>query len=119
MTFIQYAESIFKILELFFLFFKRIDIVFDVYLSNSLKVATQRKRGKEIRRRVSSEGKCPSNWMMFLKEEQNKDELNGFLATTLTAMTYSEGKELPDLVKKNCCQTVEQPWLSVIMRTLI
>ena len=32
--------------------------------------------------------------MMFLKEEQNKDELNGFLATTLTAMTYSEGKEL-------------------------
>ena len=64
----DYAE----VLQVFFLFFKRIDIVFDVYLESSLKAATHEKREKGVRRRVSSEGRCPTNWMMFLKKIKTK-----------------------------------------------
>jgi len=50
MTFKQYAESISKALITYFAVFKRIDIVFDVYLPLSLKAATREKRGKGVRR---------------------------------------------------------------------
>ena len=63
MTFLKYAESIFKVLLTYFNFFKRIDIVFDVYLPNSLKAATREKRGRGVRKRVSAENKCPGNWL--------------------------------------------------------
>ena len=94
MTFLKYAESIFKVLLTYFNFFKRIDIVFDVYLPNSLKAATREKRGKGIRKRVSAENKCPGNWLQFLKDAINKKELNEFLAETLSAMTYPSDKQL-------------------------
>ena len=55
MTFQKYAETIFKVLLTYFTFFKRIDIVFDVYLPNSLKAATTEKRGRGVRKRVSAE----------------------------------------------------------------
>ena len=80
MTFQKYAENIFKVLLTYFTFFKRINIVFDVYLPNSLKAATKEKRG--VRKRVSAENKCPGNWMQFLKDAMNKKELNEFLAET-------------------------------------
>ena len=88
MTFRKYAETIFKVLLTYFTFFKRIDIVFDVYLPNSLKAATREKRGRGVRKRVSAENKCPSAWLQFLKDAMNKKELDEFLAETLSALTY-------------------------------
>ena len=72
--------------------YKRIDVVFDVYIRASLKAATREKRGKGIRRIVAAENKCPGNWSQFLKDELNKKELNEFLAETLTALTYPSGE---------------------------
>ena len=54
-AFRKYAETIFKVLLTYFTFFKRIDIVFDVYLPNSLKAATREKRGRRVRKRVQLE----------------------------------------------------------------
>ena len=94
MTFKAYAETIFKVLLAYFNFFKRIDIVFDIYLENSLKAATREKRGRGIKKKISAENRCPGNWMQFLKEDTNKKELNEFLATTLTAKTYPSDRQL-------------------------
>ena len=86
------------------------DVVFDTYLSNSLKQATREKKGKGVRRRVTKEGKCPTNWPMFLKEDQNKQELNIFLGETLCEMTYPPDKKLyvtsNEKVKSNCGETM-------------
>ena len=106
MTFRQYADIISKMLMKKFDTFKRIDIVFDVYLPNSLKAATREKRGKGIRRRVAAANKCPGNWMQFLKDAINKKELNEYLAETLSALSYPQGRELfvtsQEKVLSNC-----------------
>ena len=54
----------FKVLLTYFTFFKRIDIVFDIYLTNSLKVATREKR-EGIKKRVAAENKCPGDVHMY------------------------------------------------------
>ena len=96
----------------YFTFFKRIDIVFDVYLPNSLKAATREKRGRGVRKRVSAENKCPSNWLQFLKDAMNKKELNEFLAETLSALTYASERQLIvtycDRVLSNCGMTMPE-----------
>jgi len=58
----------------------RIDIVWDVYKSDSLKNATREKRGCGTRRRVSSSTRIPGNWPGFLRNNENKQELFRFLA---------------------------------------
>ena len=96
----------------YFTFFKRIDIVFDVYLPNSLKAATTEKRGRGVRKRVSAENKCPSNWLQFLKDAMKKKELNEFLAETLSALTYASERQLIvtycDRVLSNCGMTMPE-----------
>lgn len=110
MTFQMYADMIFKALLDFFKIFKRIDLVFDIYLTNSLKAATREKRGKGVRRRVAPQNKCPGRWSEFLKDALNKKELNEFLAERLSSMTYPEGRELyvtfEDKVLSNCEKTM-------------
>ena len=86
----QYADALFQMLGFLFLLYQRIDLVFDIYLPNSLKATTRDSRGKGIRRRVFDEGKCPSNWSMFLREDENKNELNIYLAENLSAKTFPE-----------------------------
>jgi len=54
----------------------RIDIVWDVYKSDSLR----EKRGCGTRRRVSSCTRIPGNWPAFLRNNENKQELFRFLA---------------------------------------
>jgi hypothetical protein len=45
---------------------KRVDIVWDDYCPESLKVSTCEKRGKGIRRKVSDQTKLPPKWSEFL-----------------------------------------------------
>ena len=66
--------------------YKRTDIVFDVYRPSSLKTEARSKRGRGVRRRVTSKGKIPSNWRNFLRDNDNKTELFNFLADKIAQM---------------------------------
>ena len=64
----------------------RIDIVWDDYISDSLKAETRRKRGKGVRKRVEPSSPIPGNWSSFLRVEENKIELFAYLATCVTSV---------------------------------
>ena len=71
----------------------RVDVVWDVYISNSLKASTRNKRGKGIRRRVQPDSRIPGCWEAFLRLNENKTELFKYLAEQTTAIDIS-GKQL-------------------------
>ena len=58
----------------------RVDIVWDVYLENSLKEFATIKRGQGVCCRVLQDSKIPSTWHAFLRVDRNKIELFKFLA---------------------------------------
>ena len=58
----------------------RLDLVWDIYKPDSLKEMTREKRGKGVRRIVSSTTKFPANWNDFLRMGENKKELFSYLA---------------------------------------
>ena len=65
-TFEEYADKVF----IPYLFKQledsiRLDLVWDIYLPNSLKESTREKRGKDVRRKISSQTKLPGNWTDF------------------------------------------------------
>ena len=63
--------------------------MFDVHLTSSLKFEIRSKRGRKIRRRVTSKGKLPTNWRNFLRDNDNKTELFNYLADTIEQMSAS------------------------------
>ena len=92
-TFSEYADKVFipyliKQLD----HSTRIDIVWDTYLPDSLKESTREKRGKGVRRKVSSHAKLPSNWMDFLRNPSNKDELFAFLTSKIAHFVFPPSK---------------------------
>ena len=54
---------------------ERLDIVWDIYIPESLKESTRVKRGKGVHRKVSDQNKLPGNWKDFLSDSVNKKEL--------------------------------------------
>ena len=65
---------------------KRLDVIWDRYLANSLKQSTREKRmhsGTAQRQRVLSDSPIPSNWESFLRIEENKDELFRYLSKSM------------------------------------
>eukprot|EP00734_Pompholyxophrys_sp_LG126_P000119 Pompholyxophrys_sp_v1_NODE_11_length_5290_cov_18.520778.p1 type:complete len:404 gc:universal NODE_11_length_5290_cov_18.520778:3057-4268(+) len=58
----------------------RVDVVWDVYLPESLKESTQEKRGKGTRRKVSEQTKMPRDFAKFLLDCDNKQEFMNFLS---------------------------------------
>ena len=58
----------------------RTDLVWDVYMKDSLKANTREKRGSGARRRVATDTKIPQNWNDFLRNSDNKSELFRFLS---------------------------------------
>ncbi|KAK3731974.1 hypothetical protein QZH41_003373 [Actinostola sp. cb2023] len=72
---------------------KRVDVIWDVYLPDSLKAGTREKRGSGTRRRVLPSSNLPKNWKGFLRVNDNKTELFHFLANQLQSV-YVEGKEV-------------------------
>ena len=59
---------------------RRLDIVWDVYLADSLKARTRSKRGQGQRRKVLPLAPLPSTWKSFLKNDENKSDLFCFLS---------------------------------------
>ena len=72
----------------------RFDLVWDVYLPDSLKATAREKRGKGTRKRVASSTVMPKNWKQFLRVDGNKSELFGFLSQETTRHPQYYGKEL-------------------------
>ena len=70
----------------------RVDVVWDVYLPDSLKETTRQKRGKGVGRRVSPSTAIPKSWKDSLRVDDNKTELFKFLAHFVTCLTVDEGK---------------------------
>ena len=83
-TFDEYASNVFipyikKQLDTS----ERIDVVWDTYVTNSIKESTREKRGKGIRRKVAGKNKIPKNWPDFLRDSINKQELFYFLSSKI------------------------------------
>ena len=57
----------------------RLDLIWDVCLPDSLKGTTRQKRDKGVRKRVSPSTVMPKNRKDFLRVDQNKTALFGFL----------------------------------------
>ena len=72
----------------------RVDVVWDVYLPESLKGTSIQKRGKGVRRRVSLSTTILKSWKDFLRVDDNKTELFKFLAQLVTCLTVDEDKVL-------------------------
>ena len=70
---------------------RRLDIVWDVYIPDSLKGFTRQKRGKGIRRRVAPSTQIPKNWKDFLRVDENKKELFNFLSQQAIHLPIDEG----------------------------
>ena len=71
----------------------RVDIVWDVYKSSSLKSGTLTERGSGLRRRVTLSTTIPGNWQSFLRVNENKTELFALLAEQI-ALMHVDGKEV-------------------------
>ena len=54
---------------------KGVDVVWDTYITSSIKESVREKRGKGIRRKMAGQNKVPSNWSDFLRDSTNKQEL--------------------------------------------
>lgn len=70
----------------------RVDLVWDIYLPNSLKESTREKRGKGVRRKVSDQAKFPGNWVDFLRDPSNKTELFSFLTSKVAKSNFPPNK---------------------------
>ena len=68
---------------------QRSDLVWDEYISNSLKASTRANRGKGVRRKVTLNGLLPNNWATFLRCNENKTELFALLAEQFTSMKHT------------------------------
>ncbi len=71
-TFLDYAQQVFLpyiVSQLQHV--ERIDVIWDQYFSDSLKLETRKKRGKGVRRRVEASTAIPGNW-----------QVSGFFAST-------------------------------------
>ena len=85
---------------------ERLDVVWDVYSSDSLTQTTRNIRGHGIRRRVVGHGAVPSHWQGFLRRNENKTELFAFHEKHIEAHNVP-GKQLlsTDVVSQMsyCC----------------
>ena len=73
---------------------KRVDVVWDDYIENSLKTTTRCNRGAGVRRRVAANSQLPRNRKEFLRVDANKRELFKFLAECLGSMEAAPGKQV-------------------------
>ena len=70
----------------------RVDLVWDIYLADSLKAFTRKTRGSGIRRRVTEATKIPKNWSQFLQDANNKRELFTFLSERIIQDVQCDGE---------------------------
>ncbi|KAL7395390.1 hypothetical protein ABVT39_015644 [Epinephelus coioides] len=106
-TFDEYAQEIFiPYLNRKFGHVTRLDLVWDRYLSESLKAATRAKRGEGMQRRVVGSAPIPRNWQSFLRVDSNKTELFTLLSDALLVEFVQDNKQL---VVRNGVEVLSKP----------
>ena len=87
-TFKEYAETVFLMYVSNYRAqnVKRIDLVWDRYIENSLKEGTSEARGTGTRRRFCDNAAIPLNWKSFLRLDDNKKELFQYLAARVQSL---------------------------------
>ena len=94
-TFIEYAEDVvIPYLSKQLCVAIRLDVVRDTYIPDSLKESTHDKRGKGVCRKVSGLAKLPTNWMDFLRDPKNKEELFSFLTSRVSEFVCPPSKSI-------------------------
>ena len=66
---------------------ERLDVVWDQYLTNSLKEQVHMARGERSRIRVLDKTTIPKNWASFLHNNENKKELFCFLSEKIAKIS--------------------------------
>ena len=56
-----------------------LDVVWDIYLENSLKMTTHQKHDDGLRKKVTGSANMPRRWDTFLRNSQNKASLFQFI----------------------------------------
>ena len=86
-TFQEYSEEVFKpYVTKQLRNLHRLDIIWDEYLTDSLKATARSQRGRGVRRRVKPDTRLPGNWEAFLRNDENKAELFSYLAEQSVAV---------------------------------
>ena len=94
-TFQEYADNVFcSYVSSQLATTQRVDLIWDVYIADSLKSSTREKRGKGKRRHVASSTVIPKNWRDFLRVDENKSELFHFLSQQIVLLPTSQGKAI-------------------------
>ena len=70
----------------------RVGVIWDRYISNSLKASTRSNSGTGIRRKVQPSNELPRNRKSFLRVDGNKTDLFKFLAEHIHHIQISIGK---------------------------
>jgi len=86
-TFEEYAKTFDMHIEAFAQKHSRVDVIFDQYKTDSLKIHTRKLRGLGQRRKVTSNGHVPKNWNTLLRDNDNKTELFSMLAKSIYNIT--------------------------------
>ena len=69
---------------------KRLDVVWDRYIQDSLKNSVRESLGQAVRKRVVAAATLPANWQSFLRCDRNKVELFEFLAQQVAAKVIQD-----------------------------
>ena len=89
LTFDEYAEKVFiPHLQQQLHQSKRVDVVWGTYVPDSLKDATREKRGQGVRGKVAGQTKLLKNWMLPLRDPNNKSELFSFLTSKVVQFQW-------------------------------
>ena len=75
---------------------ERLDVVWDVYKTNSLKKTTREKRGIGNRRKVQPSVFLPTSWEKFMRVNENKTELYHYIAEVIQSALFqnAENKQI-------------------------
>ena len=94
-TFEVYAKKVFlTYISLQLCKATRVDLVWDVYLIDSLKGTARLKRGQSICRQVAGTGVIPGDWQNFLRVDSNKTELFSYLSQIVAPMPLADDKQV-------------------------
>ncbi|XP_052129864.1 uncharacterized protein LOC127751028 [Frankliniella occidentalis] len=106
-TFVEYFASFHNYVEREMRSVSRVDLVFDVYLKDSLKNGTRDKRGEGQRMKVTLNSKLPTSWSKFMRDSQNKEDLFNMLADYLVDKDWNE-KVLIVTRQSSCLSSTRQ-----------
>ena len=82
---------------------KRVDVIWDRYLPDSLKATTRQRREAGIRKRLRHDGngKFPRNRNRYLQNASNKVELFHYLSVAIAQTVFCEGKVVISTLDEN------------------